>query len=102
MTRFWHGLSVAAKLNLVLILVLGVVIGVTGTYTAQTARKEIEEKSLTELSKLNGVVLSMFEAYNESLTRSTEQLGDLFVAVFAKPCTLASARDVVYFHAARR
>lgn len=93
MTRLWHGLSVAAKLNLVLLLVLGLVISIAGSYTAQTARKDIEEKSLAELAKLNGVVLNMFDAYNESLIRSTEQLGDLFAAQFVRSFELQIGRD---------
>ena len=77
--------GIAVKFNLVLGLVLVLVVGSTGIYTAQVADQEIQDKSLSELKKLNGTLLAMLDAYNEALQQQAEQSAALFVAQFPNP-----------------
>lgn len=74
----FKNLSVAVKLNLLLGTTLLVVIVAATLWVSSNVRQQLEKQALIELEKTNAMVVSMFEAYNRSLTADIERTGRLF------------------------
>ena len=85
--RSFGDLSIAIKLNLVLVSAITIILVVTGGILGQWLSGKLEERSLADLKRTNQQVVDMIDAYATVLERSTEILGRQFAAPLPKAMT---------------
>lgn len=94
MARF-QDLSIASKLNLLLLIAMLTVFGGTGTYMIRWLGAQVEERAVEELQQTNQQVLHMIEAYASALEKSAEMVGAQFAATLPQPVQRDASRMIV-------
>ncbi|MBS4097190.1 MAG: methyl-accepting chemotaxis protein [Sulfuricella sp.] len=90
-----NNMPIAAKLNLVLGIVITGLLGAMTLFVTTFSTRALEERSLSELTKTNQIALDMIDAYNRSLEQSADKLGNLFAASFSERFSLDTVSTVM-------
>ena len=82
LSRKFSNLSIATKLSIVQLTMLGfMMVGAVFALTSYIS-KSMEARNLTELEQKNRLVIDMMSSYNTSLEQSTDKLGRVFESYF--------------------
>ena len=88
MLRWFAKLSIALKLNLLLFAMTFAVIAVATLWVSSDVHRQLEQRAVHDLQKTNALVVSVFTAYERSLTADIERSARLFAASFDGPLEL--------------
>jgi methyl-accepting chemotaxis protein len=87
-TRSFRDLSIALKLNIVLVVAITSILIITGGILGNWLNGKLEARSLAELQRTNQQVVDMIDAYAQVLEDSTKMLGAQFAAPLPKSISI--------------
>ena len=90
-TATFGSISIASKINVVIIIMIVIVLGAAGTGLSVWLGKQFEERSLADLQRTNHQVVDMIDAYASALESSAAMMGGQFAASLPRHLTLDSA-----------
>ncbi|MFA6311210.1 MAG: methyl-accepting chemotaxis protein [Sterolibacterium sp.] len=93
-TARFGDMSIATKLNIVVIVAIVAVLGAAGVGLSVWLGKQLEERSLSDLRRANGQVIDMVDAYASALERSADMLGAQFTASLPRHLSVDAARPI--------